>query len=124
MEMVCVHSILIMHVVYTVNVITYHYEGAIISNSTYSRIGYSVTETSVGSSVLSVLMVASFSLSNYTQGRFTCLAVVGNPIVTRMTSANTPFINGQCKSTFVNYLGCCIVLATNHTSGNFYQEKF
>ena len=73
--------------------------GDVVSNSTYTAIGYSVMETIAGDSVISVLMASSFSLSMYIQSAFSCIGVAGNPFHFGVTSTDTPPITSRCKHT-------------------------
>ena len=70
-----------------------------VSNATYTAMDYDVVEMVVGDSVISVLMVLSFSLSEYIQGAFSCVGRVGNPFSEQIASADTPPITSRCKQT-------------------------
>jgi hypothetical protein len=73
------------------------YEGDVVSNSTHTAMGYDVMELIAGDSIISVLMVSSFSLSEYTQGPLSCVGRVGNPFEEQLVSADTPPITSRCK---------------------------
>lgn len=98
--------------------------------------GYVVSETIAGDSIISVLMLSSFSLSEYIQGPFSCVGRVGNPLQERVASADTPPITSRCKnqhSTFATaFIHNCDVLATlvllelgslNHLLSNNYSSN-
>lgn len=58
-----------------------------------------MTEDRVGSSIVAMLMVSSFPLSDYTQqGGFSCVARVGHLFMELATTATTPPVTGQCKT--------------------------
>ena len=82
------------------------FEGDVVGNSTYTSMGYNVIETIAGDSVLSVLMVSSFSLSEYIQGSFSCVGRVGNPLEERAASADTPPITSRCKQAHLSVFPC------------------
>ena len=71
-----------------------------MSNSTYIAMGYNVSETIAGDSFISVLMVSSFSLSEYIQGSFSCVGRVGNPLEEQVANADTPPITSRCKQAY------------------------
>ena len=73
-----------------------------VSNSTHIAMGYNVMETIAGDSVISVLMVSSFSLSEYNQGSFSCVGGLDNPFLERVASTDTPPITSQCKHVTVH----------------------
>ena len=68
--------------------------------------GYDVLETITGDSVISVLMLLSFSLSEYIQGPFSCVGGVGNPLEERVASADTPPITSRCKHAHLSIFQC------------------
>ena len=68
--------------------------------------GYDVLETITGDSVISVLMLSSFSLSEYIQGPFSCVGRVGNPLEERVASADTPPITSRCKQAHLSIFQC------------------
>ena len=78
------------------------FEGDVVSNSTHTAMGYTVLEMMPGDSVISVLMVSSFSLSEYIQGSFSCVGRVGNPLEEQVASADTPPITSRRKQAYLS----------------------
>ena len=71
--------------------------GNVLNNSTFTQVGYNVTKSVVNGSIISILMVSSFSLSDYVLGRLSCASLIDNPFDPRVTMANTPSVTGQCE---------------------------
>lgn len=81
------------------------FEGDVVSNSTHTAMSYNVLEMMSGDSVISILMVSSFSLSEYIQGSFSCVGIVGNPLEEQVASADTPPITSRCKQAYLSIFG-------------------